>query len=167
MVVEKLLQNPSRSSLLLPWLKIVLLTHVNTITTNPDSSQLMSSLYQLLNTQSNVYPLLYKLAGRVDFVQANIQQMKTATVYEEVSKPSIVYNEESDSDDTDALLGAAPKTREEEWMPSDDESSDNEEEDDEDDTEGDDSDDEDDEVEDDDEAMDDNDNDDEIDGANE
>lgn len=121
-IIVKLHENPSRSGPLLAWLRTVMLMHMSYLLANPSLKDMIGSLYELLKKKSDIYPQLHRLEGKIDFLLSNVSQNKRDLNADDIAVSAIVYNDESDSDETEVLIGTEIESDDDKWRPSDDES---------------------------------------------
>jgi len=95
-LVDRFQSSPGRAANLVNWIRAVLVEHAPYLMTVPELVKSLSNLYMSVDSRLNSHKKLLQLAGRLDLLFSQIDNQE-ATVSE--SKPSLVFEENSDEDD--------------------------------------------------------------------
>ncbi|TPX37573.1 hypothetical protein SmJEL517_g00677 [Synchytrium microbalum] len=106
-MLERLQKKPLRASALVEWIRAVLVTHAPYLTTVPNLSTRLSTLYSTLETRTGVFSKLVLLQGRLDFVMTQIETRKKFAggdiQFNADEEAEVVYNEEDDIESEDGM----------------------------------------------------------------
>ncbi|KAI9204449.1 WD40-repeat-containing domain protein [Polychytrium aggregatum] len=100
-LVDKLQKRPNRATVLIEWVRAVILVHAAYLMTVPNLVKQLSLLYQTLDSRVNVFSKMLKLSGRLDLVLSQIA-MRTKGGSGDVDgeeEAMAVYDEEYEDDD--------------------------------------------------------------------
>jgi len=108
LIVDRIHQTPTPPAValanMMAWTKNILTIHLSSLLLMPNVREVTAKLFNLLRSQQEIFPTLFRLQGKLDLIISQISMssseiQKEKARNEDLFNPCIVFHDDSDDDD--------------------------------------------------------------------